>query len=73
MSRRPSVSEVNRVNKDELKQSLKAILSDLNKEHEAGHAADVITGDDAASITQLLTSVQKEVKLNKKHISNKIK
>ena len=62
MSRRPSVTEVNRMNKDELKQSLKAILSDLNKEHETGHAADVITGDDAASITQLLTAVLKEVK-----------
>ena len=44
------MTEVNRMNKHELEQSLKKIVSDLNKEHEAGHTADVITGDDGASI-----------------------
>ena len=59
--RRPSITEINNMNKDTLKKTLKGILKDLDKE--AVHQEpNPLAEEDAANVTDLLSAILEEVK-----------
>lgn len=61
MSRRPSVTEINAMKRDQLQKCLKELIKDLDEEKQVKHP-NPLGDEDAATITQLLTSVLAEVK-----------
>ena len=61
MPRRPSVTEINTMKKDQLQKCLKELIKELDQEKEVSDPNPL--GDkDPATITQLLSSVLDEVK-----------
>lgn len=69
MSRRPSLTEVNGMKKEELKATLKDLLTELQAEGPR-EQADALDGEDVGNVTQLLTSILGEVKELRKEKSS---
>ena len=67
-NRKPSLTEINRMNNKQLKDTLKRLLSDLKDEHESDD--DPVPIDDAANVSQLLNSILNEVKELRKEKNN---